>query len=337
MKTTSHFRIAAILIVIASTGIFYACKKSNSNSSGSTATSNTLSTQADDQTRVSDEDEVLSDDAETVLNSSASLSGESVKTALRSGTITVLADKADSAGAPNDSLICDASVVVDTTVSPKTITITYNGTNCWGNRTRTGTVVISLPSNEHWRDVNAMVTISIQNLKITRISDNTSLILNGTKTITNVSGGAWMELANQVTLTHTVMDSLSVTFPNNAQAVWNVAKQRVFTYNNGVVISTTGIHTDGSNNTDVAEWGVNRFGTTIESLISVTKVIRQDCDFRLVSGQNLILRSDSLNSSITYGLDASGNETTCPGPGNYYMEIVWTGPGGRTYPILLPY
>jgi hypothetical protein len=333
MKTTMKFRFA-IVIIIASTSIFYACQKSNSGSSTTTTTTNTLSTQGDDQTRVSNEDENVSNDAETSLNSSSSLSGESIKAILHSGSGTTLGG---GPGGPNDSLICDASVVIDTTVSPKTVTITYNGTNCWGNRTRTGTVVISLPVSEHWRDIGATVTISIQNLSITRISDNTTIVLNGTKTITNVSGGAWVELANMETITHTVTDSLSITYPNGSVGVWNVAKQRVFIYNDGIVITTTGTHSDNNGNTDVAEWGVNRFGTSIESLISASKVIRQDCDFRLVSGQNTILRSDSLNSTITYGLDATGNATTCPGSGSYYMEIIWTGPNGRTYPIILPY
>jgi hypothetical protein len=335
MKTNLTFRFA-IIIAIVCAGAFFACKKSSSSSNSTTTDSNNLSAQADDQTRVSNEDENASNDAEAALNSSASFSGESIKSVLHSGSTTVLGDKVDSSGS-NDTLICDASVVYDTTVSPKTITITYNGTNCWGNRTRTGTVVISLPVSEHWRDVGASVTINIQNLKIKRIGDNTSIILNGTKTITNVSGGAWVELANQMTITHTVSDSLSITYPNGSQGLWNVAKQRVFTYNDGVVVTTTGTHTDAQSNTDVAEWGINRFGTSIESLISVPKVIRQDCDFRLVSGQNMILRSDSLNSTITYGLDAQGNATTCPGTGSYYMEIVWSGPNGRTYPIILQY
>jgi hypothetical protein len=336
MKTNSTFRFAIIISIVCA-GAFFACKKSSSNSNSTTTDSNNLSAQADDQTRVTNEDENASNDAEAALNSSSSFSGESIKSMLHSGSSTVLGDKVDSSGSSNDTLICDASIVLDTTVSPKTITITYNGTNCWGNRTRTGAVVISLPVSEHWRDVGASVSINIQNLKITRISDNTSIIINGTKTITNVSGGAWLELANQMTITHKVSDSLSITYPNGSQGVWNVAKQRVFTYNNGVVISTTGIHTDAQSNTDVAEWGINRFGTSIESLISVAKVIRQDCDSRLVSGQNVILRSDSLNSTITYGLNASGNATTCPGTGNYFMEIVWSGPNGRTYPIILQY
>ena len=102
-------------------------------------------------------------------------------------------------------------------------------------------------------------------------------------------------------------------------------------------MTTTGTHSDGIN-TNVAEWGVNRFGTSFESLITVPKVFRQDCNFRLVSGQNQILRSDSLNSTITYGLDASGNATGCPGTGNYYLEVVWTFPNGKsTNPIILPY
>jgi hypothetical protein len=335
MKTNFRFRFAIILIIVC-TGAFYACQKSNSSSNNSNSTSNTLSTQANDQSRVSDEDENVSNDAETVLNSNASLSGEAVKGSIQSGSATVLGDVVDSSGSPNNSLICDAAVVIDTTVSPRTITITYNGTNCWGNRTRTGTVIISLPANEHWRDVGASVTISIQNLKISWIGDNTSITFNGTKTITNVSGGAWLELPN-MPLTHSVSDSLSITYPNGSSGVWNISKQRVFTYNDGVVVSTTGTHTDAQDNTDVAEWGVNRFGTSIESLITAAKVIRQDCNSRLVSGQNLILRSDSLNSTITFGLDASGNPTTCPGTGSYYMEIVWTGANGRSLPIILPY
>ena len=155
--------------------------------------------------------------------------------------------------------------------------------------------------------------------------------------MTNVSGGSMTQLATLNSIIHTISDNLSITFADNLVRTWQVSKQRVFTYNNGIVMTTTGTHNDGTNS-NVAEWGTNRFGTAFESLITVPKVFRQDCDFRLVSGQNVILRSDSLNSVITFGLDATGHTTACPGSGNYYLEITWTFPNGKsTLPIILPY
>jgi hypothetical protein len=335
MRSFIPFRLAAI-VLITGAGLVLACNKNNSSSTNSD--SNTLQTQSDDENRVSTELDNVAVDANTSLSSNSSVGGTSKSASRQSGSTTVLQDQVDSAGAPNDSLICDASVVIDTTVNPRTITITYNGTNCWGNRTRTGVVVVSIPQGEHWSDVGATVTVSVQNLVITRLSDNTSITLNGNKTMTNVTGGLLTDLANLQSITHTVAaDSLSIKFPNGSTRYWSISKQRVFTYNNGIVMTTTGIHSDNIGNTNVAEWGSNRFGTAFESLITQAKVFRQDCDFRLVSGQNQVLRSDSLNSTITYGLDASGNPTTCPGSGNYYLEVVWSLPNGRTFPIIIPY
>ena len=336
MKTTMSIRIA--IIAIAFTGLVFACKKDNSNSN-STNSSN-VQTGADDQAMVSNENENVANDANAALISTPTTNGDSKTAVAIGGTTAVNSTKqingVNGTSSINGDIICDAAVAFDTASDPRTITITYNGTNCWGNRTRTGTVVISIPASVHWRDVGAVVNIAIQNLVITRVSDGKTITLNGTKTMTNVNGGSLKDLATIGTITHVVNDSLSVTFADSAVRTWNVSKQRVFTYNNGIVITTTGLHSDG-NNTGIAEWGTNRFGVAFESLITQPKVIRQDCDFRLVSGQNQIIRSDNINSTITYGLDASGNPTSCPGSGLYYLEIVWTLPNARTNPIIIPY
>ncbi len=82
---------------------------------------------------------------------------------------------------------------------------------------------------------------------------------------------------------------------------------------------------------------LNRLGESFKSLISEPKVIRQDCDFRLVSGQNTLINNLG-TAVITYGLDAEGNPTGCPGSGTYYYKLVWTGVNGKTlycYPALL--
>jgi hypothetical protein len=336
MKTTNPIRIA--VVAVAFTGLFFACSKNNSNNSGTAADNSNVSTSSDDQTMVSNESENITNDATISLSSTSGTNGSSARVIRQSGGTTVFStNQVNGAGITNDSLICDATVVIDTVDNPKTITITYNGTNCWGNRTRTGTVVLSMPQGTYWENPGATVTMNIENLVITRQIDGKSITINGVKSITNVSGGSLLNLpVAGGSITHTVSDSISVTFSDSATRVWQMAKQRIITYNNGFVITSTGTATVGLYQ-NVAEWGVNRFGVSFVSEITTPKVIQQSCDFRLTSGVNTVFTSDSLNFTITYGLDASGNPTSCPGTGNYYLEVIWTGPGGRTYPILLPY
>jgi hypothetical protein len=287
---------------------------------------------------VSNESDIISNDANTALNGQSDFSGSLSSSASADGNTVVngVNGTAGVSGLVNvHQLICDATVTYDTANGQRIITIVYDGTNCWGNRTRTGTVTISIPKGQHWKDAGATAAITIADLKISRVRDGKSIVLNGTKTITNVSGGLLKDLATLQTITHTIQGSLTIGFDNGTTRTWNVSKQRVFTYNNGIVITTTGTYSDGTDN-DIAEWGTNRFNETFKSLISAPKVIRQDCDFRLVSGQNTVI-TDKGTSVITYGLDANGDPTGCPGTGNYYFKLVFTGKNGKVYTIIWPY
>ncbi|MGB3153814.1 MAG: hypothetical protein WBB06_04395 [Chitinophagaceae bacterium] len=291
---------------------FTSCQKDSATSTDYSAES---STHSDDQSRFSGEVDAVANDADITLESTPGFAGR---------------------GEQVQSLICDATVVVDTLSNPRTVTITYNGTNCLGTRTRTGVIVISMAQNVRWKNAGAVINLSFQNFKVTRLSDNKSITINGTQSYTNVSGGLLINLPTLGTITHTITSSnMSVTFDNASQRSWQVAKQRVFTYNNGVVITTTGTHTEGTVS-GVAEWGTNRFGHTFTSAISNPLVVRQDCNFRLTSGK--VEHATLLfNASVTFGLDAAGNPTGCPGTGNYYMKIIWTGPGGTPHTTILPY
>lgn len=326
------------VLFIAAAGLFFACKK-DSSQNGSSTLQTDLQSQADDQAQVSQEDDEVSNDANTVIYSQVSLTGtSSYQGSYSSGITENSTTSVNQVHVPIilPGLICDATVTLDSLSDPRTVTITYNGTNCRGNRTRTGVVILSIPAGVHWRDAGAAVTITIQNLKITRIRDNKSITINGSKTITNVTGGRLVDLASLGSITHTITGDLSVTFDNGSQRTWSVSKQRVFSYDNGIVITTTGTHTDGSTS-GIAEWGTNRNGVSFSSQITTPKVIRQDCDFRLVSGENVILRGDNYSSTITYGLDASGNPTSCPGSGTYYFKVVVTKANGNILTKILPY
>lgn len=327
--------------VIAATGLIVACNKNNSsgtpgsgnNSNGTSAAE--VQTQSDDNTQVSGEMDAVNDDVNNSLNASTAFSGAGYSGGSVAGKSTAI----DGSGGSIvlDLGICDGTVTTDTANGLREIIITYNGLNCWGNRIRTGVVVISIPVGVRWRDTGAVVTVSIQNLKITRVRDHKTITLNGTYTYTNVTGGLLKDLATLGTITHTIAaDSVSIQFADSATRIWSVAKQRTFTYNDGIVLTVTGTHSDGTNN-DVAIWGTNRYGNSFETLITQPLVIAQSCDFRLTSGQTETIRP-ALTLTITYGLDANGDPTGCPGDGYYYYKAVWVlSASGKTYTLIAPY
>jgi hypothetical protein len=233
-------------------------------------------------------------------------------------------------------IICDATAVYDPNSNPRTITITYSGSNCNGVRTRTGAIVISMEQGVQWKNPGAAVTVSFQNVKITRLRDNKSVTINGSQTYTNVSGGLLINLPVLNSITHRISSSdLSISFNDGTQRSWQVDKQREFTYNSGVVITTTGLHTEG-NITGVAEWGTNRFGSTFTTAITTPLVIRQDCSFRLTGGA-VEHKTNLFTGTATFGLNAAGDPSTCPGTGAYYFKVTWTGPNGNSYTTILPY
>lgn len=293
---------------------FTACKKEAASEEDNTVE---VATHSDDQALFASEVDAVANDADYALESSTSFSG-------RYQTIQGIQD-----------ISCDVNIALDIASNPRTITITYNGSNCFGNRTRTGTVILSMAQGVKWKDAGAQVTVTFQNLKITRVADNKSVTINGTQTYTNVSGGLLINLATAGPITHSITSNgLSVTFDDATQRSWQVAKQRVFTFDGGAIISSSGTHTDG-NNTHIAEWGTNRFGRTFFSSTPEPLIVRQDCDFRLTSGQVKHV-TGGFTATGTFGLDASGNPTSCP-VGHYYLKIVWTGPSGNARTVIFPY
>ena len=341
---------------IAAGALIVACNKNNSagTSGGTTdATSPTqLQTQTDDETQVSTELDAATNDVNNTLNSVAALSGGTT-TGYTGGVVVDGGNAGMVSGGGNGGIItdggtggptvinidgiCDARVTVDTANGLRVITITYNGNDCWvGNRrVRSGKVVITIPVGVRWKDAGAVVTVSFENLKIVRTRDHKRITLNGTYTYTNVTGGLLKDLPTLGTITHTIAaDSVTIEFADSATRVWSVAKQRVFTYNDGIVVTTTGTHSDGTNN-DVSVWGTNRYGNSFETMIVQPMVIAQSCDDRLTGGETETIRP-AVTFSITYGLDVNGDPTGCPGSGYYYFKLVWT-KNGKTYTFIAPY
>ena len=288
--------------IIAFTSAVTSCKKENNNSTSTDAATETKA-QADDESFFSNETDIATNDA----NASFEIYGGSA-TQTPVGVETP----------PGFILPCDATVTVDTSNSTHTITITYNGNSCDLRRTRTGSIVISFPQGFRWKQANAVLTVKFENFKVTRKLDGKGVIINGTRTITNVSGGLLKDLATTDSIVHKIDDTnMSVTFDNDKQRTWETHFTRVFKYNNGIMISTSG---------EVN--GINRFGNAFSSTITQPLVISQSCDFNLISGQ-VQHAGSKVTSTVTFGLDSSGNPVNnCPVL--LYYKVIWTGPNGTS-------
>lgn len=290
---------------------FVACKKDTSTDNGKDSDTE-ISTHSDDQSLFTSEIDDVSNDADAVLEVYSSVSPREMG---------------------SDTSICGASISWDIVSNPQTATITFNGGECFGKK-REGSILISVPKGTKWGEAGATVSVSIKNLKITRLSDKKSVTINGTQTYTNVSGGLLKNLKSLQSITHTITsDGFTITFDNGSQRSWQVAKKRVFTYNDGIVITTTGNHAEGGIE-GIAEWGNNRFGVSFVTIISSPLIIKQNCNFRLTSG-SVTHKVGNVSAVVTFGLDKDGNPVDCPA--TFYYKLVYTGSNGKVYTIIFPY
>ncbi len=229
---------------------------------------------------------------------------------------------------------CDATITVDSTSNPKKITITYNGKVCNPYRTRKGVVVLTMPLNARWKDAGASMSVEIKNLTITYLLRNKSIVINGTKSIKNISGGLVRPFIGLGTVIHEIEGNMSIVFNNGASRKWQIAKRRTFTFNGGLIITTSGNATvDGT--TNVSEWGTNRFGNTFITAITQPLVVKQDCGFRLTAGQ---VTHSKMRSTVTttFGLDSNGVAVSCP-QGSFYCKIAFVGNNGVSKTKIVPY
>ncbi len=304
--------ILSTVVTLFAVLFFTACKKNNSASETFTE----AAVHAADQSLSADAGDEFDTDAATATENVLSMSGNTPQGFFKPP--------------------CNATITFDTLNAAKTITITYNGLNCAGTRSRTGVVTISLPAGVQWKNTGAQLTVTYNALKITRVVDSKSITINGSRVITNVTGGLLRNLASLGTITHTISSSnMSLTFDDGTQRTWQVAKKRVFTYNNGMVITTSGNYNDGTYS-GISEWGTNRFGNAFVTTIQQPLIIRQDCNFRLTAGE---VKHSKLTRTITttFGLDAAGNPTSCPGLAPFYMKVVWVNAVGTTITSIHPY
>ena len=309
-----RFVSALSLVTFFSFVLFSACKKDDSTSNNNNE-NEVVSATVTDESQVTTEMDGIALDAATAIEYEPTFSGNN-------GVL--------------DQIICDATVEYSTLTDPMTVTITYNGSNCGGGRSRTGSIVLSMAKGTEWKTPGSFFTITFNDLKITKTATNKSITITGTHTVTNVSGGLLIHLPTDAPVTHIVTsENMKVSFDNGTARTWNVAKQRVYTYDNGAVLTITGLHTEGDE-TGIAEWGTNRLGGSFKTSTVTPVVVKQSCNFR-VTGGSVKHSTETFSAVATFGLNANGEAIDCPGTGSYYYKLVWTGQNGGSLTLILPY
>lgn len=225
-------------------------------------------------------------------------------------------------GRTEATTICGATVVTDS--ASRIVTITYDGTSACNNakRTRSGTVVVSLPANTKWKDAGAELTVTLTNFKSTRISDGKSITLNGTKTITNVNGGLVKLLSSgSNTVVHKIKGTFTIKFDDGSTRAWQIARKRTISVANNVTSISIEGDTTVLGYSNLESWGVNRYGKTFYTSINTPIVLSSTCDYDAVSGV-VVHKGLTREITATYGVDAAGNSVTgtnCP----YGFKIEW--------------
>lgn len=317
-KLCSYLTIIGVV-----TCALFACKKNTAFSNNEQAQfDSAVNIQANDQARIASDIDALFNDINTVMNKQDTLTAGSIDTLLNTG-------------------ICAASLIrIDAVDSPNSVSFTYGGAACDHSRSFSGLVTVYIKPGSRWSTAQDVLGVVLTDLYVKGQQADTSTILyNGDLYFTDVSGGSLTSLTSTASspVVHSIQGvNVSVLFNDITPAVWQIARQRTYTYDSGLVISTTGTDT-ASGLQNVSEYGGNRFGNSFITSVTSPLVTRQACDFQVTGGQIQLVNPSGV-TAIVYGLNSSGAATGCPSSGSYYYyQLNWTGSGESPYSAVRPY
>lgn len=244
-------------------------------------------------------------------------------------------------GVVNGTTIPCNSTIDSSLISQGKLTITFNGNSCDNKRLRSGVVQLQLPYNTltntvtPWSAAGCMLTITFVNYTVTSLANNKTIVVNGTKYITNVNGGLVDDANNFASpIVHHITGTMQITFDNGTNRNWSIDRTRSIARTNGVTtVTITGNATQNSF-TNVSVWGTNRNGNNFTVSIPTAIVMNSTCDFHPISGVRVhhgVVRE----LTVTFGVDASGNSVSsgCP----YGYRLNWLNKKGVSKQAVISY
>jgi uncharacterized lipoprotein YajG len=319
MKSVMIFAISALLV----TG----CKKKEDtvpDENPATTEATVKQSNADDQTKVDQQQNESIDDVNQVLNDNSNTRTE---------------------------LPCDVTIDSAALMTQGLIKLTYHGFSCDHLRTRSGVISVQLPYDAvakkpiRWNAKGAKIIITYTNYKVTRVADNKSMTFNGTLTATNVNGGGVWVLLSGTPVIHQLRGGMTITFDDGTTRDWVVARTRSYVLSVAMELTVTEAGDTLVNGRKIAYWGKNRAGDqfylSIDKPVVTTVFGGLPCRFYRPS-QGVIVISSTITGTtnaltITYGVDASGNPITgaldCP----YGYKLNWTDASGTAQQLIVKY
>lgn len=286
-----------------------ACKKEDSNDD---------SVSGEDQSSVSSSLNSATDDAANAVGGIQTLSGKT------DGLINICGASIDSSNKANGVIV-----------------ITFNGTDCSGHVSRTGSITATLENyagGTRWKDAGAVLHLTFDNVKITNTVSGAYHTLNGTHTLTNVTGGlAWriVDGLDVGTVTHRHQaTNFTLTFADGSVRTWSVYRLRTFTNDGNVRTVTVSSDHIESGVAHADAWGTNRNGATFTNAITTPITVTNanaSCGsnwFNKPASGEFTHHVANRSLDILFGVDASGTPVasgTCP----FGYKITFTR-GGQT-------
>lgn len=252
--------------------------------------------------------------------------------------------KAENGAEILSSPLCGCTID-STDIANKILYFNFDGlTPCFSpSVTRSGQIKVQLTSGVHWSDAGSVLTETFTNYKITRLSDNKSIMFNGVKTLENIAGHNWLTfLTSQSTFYHRERAfNVDVTFDNNQHATWNSARTTEWSYvqaGGGIPYARVAFEANGDTSVNgyntVDSWGTNRFGSTFTTYYNAPVNSNTYCGLWRFSSGELVHHVDNNDFTLTLGVDQNGNPSTLSCA--YGFKVEWSN-GNSNYDIVLSY
>lgn len=235
-------------------------------------------------------------------------------------------------------------VTIDSSqLAQKILFFNFDGiTPCFSpSRTRSGQIKVQLTTGSNWHMAGSVLTLTYNNFKITRLSDNKSILFNGTKTLTNVNGHNWLTfLAGTSTFKYRSRAyNVNVTYNDGSTAVWNQTCITEWLYTptgNHAPYLTFTSNGDSTVNSysNSSMWGTNRYGEAFTTYYTTPIISNTYCGLWRPNSGELIHHVNTSDFALTLGVDQSGNATTlnCA----YGYKVSWT-INGNSNSVVLSY
>lgn len=237
---------------------------------------------------------------------------------------------------------CGMTYDSSTTATTGIITLTYDGTVCSGKK-REGTITVQLPVQGgqvvRFSTAGAVAQLTFTNYKITYVSTNKSVTINGTHTVTNVNqGGLAALLLFSTPIIHKVKANIHAEYQDGTECTWNAKKIRTFTNNGGIIKATVEGDTTIGGYSGTAFWGVNRYGDNyyIDAEVPFSYDLvnnSTNCVFKPLTGK-INFRWSTYLLTLTYGVNSDGTAASdCP----YGYKFNWLDANNLDQQIILSY